>query len=89
MAKKRRTYQAVATAGKPASTTIVGKITRDQLLKMQRAAERKIRLESGIDLAAAGTGVHDGTKQQVRRRARRLVDADVRNAVDESTSTGE
>jgi hypothetical protein len=48
----------------------VGTITKEQLLKMDRAGRRLERIESGIN-AGSGSGVHGGGKRERNRKDRR------------------
>lgn len=65
MAKKHRAHVVHAPKGEKALV-----ITKEQLLKMDRAARREAQIESGVNLAS-GCGVHGGGKKERNRKERR------------------
>lgn len=56
----------------------VGTITKEQILKMDRAGRRQERIESGIN-AMSGCGVHGGGKRKRNRKERSEGRQQIRN----------
>ena len=77
---KHRTHQVAQKSKK--NPLFCGTITREDQLKMDRAARRRDRIESGV-LSPVGTGVHGGDKQQRNRRDRRQAKTATRNWQDD------
>ncbi|MCC7531462.1 MAG: hypothetical protein IT342_23365 [Candidatus Melainabacteria bacterium] len=57
----------------------VGTITREQILKMDRAGRRQERIESGIN-TMSGSGVHGGGKRDRNRKDRREGRQQIKNS---------
>jgi hypothetical protein len=62
---------------KRAAQLFVGVITAEQQRKMQKAQDRKARIESGV--RQTGSGVHGGGKKELSRRTRRQGKLDVKS----------
>lgn len=76
---KNRMHNVSTSSKKKGSSTHCGTITRDDLLRMDRAARREAEIASGHN-RSSGTGAHGGGKLQQRRKARRQSKDELRSS---------
>jgi hypothetical protein len=65
------------TTPKKKGGTHCGTITREDFLRMDRAARREAQIASGIN-AGSGSGAHGGNKHQLNRKARQKSKVELR-----------
>lgn len=78
MSKKNRMH---SVSVKKKSSTHVGTISSEELRRMDNAARRRERIESGIS-PASGTGPHGGSKTAKNRKSRREGKVNIRTNSD-------
>jgi hypothetical protein len=74
---RKRSQPVTPSKDKRTERLFVGVITAEQQRKMQKAVDRKARIESGV--RQTGSGIHGGDKRTLNRRARRQGKQDVQS----------